>query len=305
MSKLGLALGGGGARGLAHIGVLKVLDEEGIKVSSITGCSMGAIVGGLYANFGNSKEVEEFIYNAIKSSKFNLLDLDTLNQNAKPADKNYFEQFINFIGERLHAIKALGRLSYFDEPVTNDIFQMIPDSPIESTKINFSAIATDLISGEEINFQKGSLRIALKASSAIPGIFPPVEFEDKLLVDGSSSESVPVARVKEIGADRVLAIDVTRSLNIAHRTNNVLDILYRTEDITSYHLSQLRLQEADLILRPNVKKLSWADFDKTEEIIKAGEITARENIDKIKKLVRRNSYLLAMEQYLKKIKGKV
>jgi len=304
MSKLGLALGGGGARGLAHIGVLKVLDEEGIKVRAITGCSMGSIAGGLYAYFGNSKEVEEFIFKAIKDPKFELLDIDALNKNTNHLDKNYFEQFINYIGERLHAIKALGRLSYFDNTVTKDIYQMIPDVTIESLGIKFSAIATDLISGKEINFTHGNFRTALKASSAIPGIFPPVEFEDKLLVDGSASESVPVGRVKEIGADRVLAVDVTRSLNIVHPTNNVLDILYRTEDITSYHLSQLRLQEADLILRPNVKKLSWADFDKAEEIIKAGEISARENIDKIKKLVKRNSYLLAMEQYVKKLKEK-
>ena len=304
MSKLGLALGGGGARGLAHIGVLKVLDEEKIKVTSITGCSMGSIVGGLYAYFGNSKQVEEFIYKAIKDPKFDLLDIDAINKNSGHPDKNYFDQFINYIGEKLHAIKALGRLSYFDEIVTNDIYQMIPDVSIESLGIEFSAIATDLISGEEINFSKGSFRTALKASSAIPGIFPPVELDDKLLVDGSASESVPVGRVKEIGADRVLAVDVTRSLNIVHRTNNILDILYRTEDITSYHLSQLRLQEADLVLRPQVKKLSWADFEKASEIIKAGEISARENIDKIKKLVNRNTYILAMGQYVKKLKGK-
>ena len=304
MSKLGLALGGGGARGLAHIGVLKVLDEEGIKVSSITGCSMGSIVGGLYAHFGNSYKVEEFISNAIEDPKFESLNFDALNKNTNHHDKNYFEQFINFVGERLHAIKAMGHLSYFDENVSNEIYYMIPDVTIESLGIRFSAVATDLISGKEINFTKGSLRTALKASSAIPGIFPPVEFEDKLLVDGSASESVPAGKVKELGADRVLAVDVTRSLNTVHPTNNVIDILYRTEDITSYHLSQLRLQEADLILQPDVKKLSWADFDKAPEIIKAGEITARESIDKIKKLAHRNAYILAMGQYIKKFKEK-
>ena len=302
MSKLGLALGGGGARGLAHIGVLKVLDKERIKITSVTGCSMGAIVGGLYSYFKNAKQVEDFILKTIKNPKFENLGIDTFSRNKINHDKNYFDHIINYIGERLNVIKAMGHVSYFDEEITNEIYELIPDVPIESLEIKFSAIATDLISGEEINFTKGSLRKAIKASSAIPGIFPPVEINDNLLVDGSSSESVPVGRVKEIGADRVLAVDVSRCLKTIRPAKNILDILYRTEDITSYHLSLLRLKEADLIIQPKVKQLSWADFDKVNEIIKAGEIEAIVNLDKIKKLAQRNFYLLGMGQYIKKLK---
>jgi len=303
MSKLGIALGGGGARGIAHIGVLKVLDDEKIKIDSITGCSMGAIVGGLYAYFGSAVQVEDFILQAIKDPKIELIYTDVFNKDAAKPNKYYFERLINYLGERLNKLKALGRLSYFEEEITNDIFKIIPDVQIESLGIKFSAIATDLISGEEINFTKGSLRTALKASSAIPGIFPPVEFEKMLLVDGSTSESVPVARVKEIGADRILAVDVSRRINEIHPAKNILDILYRTGDISSYHLSLLRLQEADLILRPEVKKLSWVDFDKAAEIISAGETVARENIDRIRKLVNRNSYLLQIDRIIKKLMG--
>jgi NTE family protein len=303
MSKLGLALGGGGARGLAHIGVLKVLDKEKIKISSITGCSMGAIVGGLYSYFKNAAQVEDFILQVIKDPKFENLDIDSLNSNKIKADKNYFEQLLNYIGERLHAIKALGRLSYFEEEITNQIYEMVPDVPIESLKIKFSAIATDLISGEEINFTKGSLRVAIKASSAIPGIFPPVELENNLLVDGSSSESVPAQSVKEIGADRILAVDVSRSIKVLKPTKNILDILYRTEEITSYHLSLIRLRQADLVLQPDVKKLSWVDFDKAEEIIKAGETVTQKNLSSIKKLAKKNIYLLQLGQYYRKLKG--
>ncbi len=303
MSKLGLALGGGGARGLAHIGVLKVLDKEKIKISAITGCSMGAIVGGLYSYFKDAGQVEDFILKAIKEPKFENLEIDSLNTNKIKHDKNYFDQLINYIGEKINAIKIMGRVSYFDEEITDKIYEMLPDVPIESLKIKFSAIATDLISGEEINFTEGSLRKAIKASSAIPGIFPPVEIDNNFLVDGSSSESVPVGRVKEIGADRVLAVDVSRCLKVVKPAKNMIDLLYRTEDITSYHLSLLRLKEADLIIQPKVKQLSWADFDKAKEIIKSGEIAAVENLDKIKKLVHRNVYLLGMGQYIKKLKG--
>ena len=303
MSKLGLALGGGGARGFAHIGVLKVLDEENIQINSIAGCSMGAIVGGLYAYFGNAAPVEEFIFKAVNDPKFEKLGMDSFNENKNAPDKNYFEQFFGYIENRFNAIKALGSLSYFNEEVTEEIYQMIPDVPIENLKINFSAIATDLKSGEEINFTKGSLREAIRASSAVPGIYPPVKINDFLLVDGSASESVPVGKVREIGADRVLAVDVTKNIKVVKQTKNIFDILYRTEDITSYHLSLIRLKEADLVISPHVKKLSWADFDKAGEIIKYGENAARENLDKIKKLVNRNSYLLEIEQYIKKLKG--
>lgn len=305
MSKLGLALGGGGARGLAHIGVLKVLDAEGIVPAAITGCSMGALVGGLYAHYGKAKDVEDFILKIISNPNFIKLGIDKLSDNGKKTDKGYFEQFVDYVGARLQAIKSLRYLSYFDEEVTTAMYAMIPDVPIESLKINFSAVATDLNSGEEINFTRGSLRKAIRASSAIPGIFPPVQYGNYFLVDGSASESVPAGKVREIGADRVLAVNVTRSLKVVDQPQNVFDILYRTEDITSFHLSQVRLREADLILRPQVRQNSWTDFDEAEKIIAAGEIIALENLDEIKKLVQRNSYLVEIEHYIKKLKGDV
>lgn len=303
MSKLGLALGGGGARGLAHIGVLKILDSEGIEINSITGCSMGAIIGGLYAYYGNAKQVEEFILQAIIHPKFIRLGIERLNENGKKPDKNYFEQFFDYIGTRFQALKSLNSLSYFDDLLTKEIYEIIPDVAIESLNMNFSAIATDLNSGEEINFTKGSLRNAIRASSAIPGIFPPVKYENYFLVDGSASESVPAGKVREIGADRVLAVDVTRSLKVVNQPHNIIDIFYRTEDITSFHLSVLRLREADLVIRPQVEQLSWANFEQAEDIIAAGEIITKENLNEIKKLLHRNSYLLELERYIKKLKG--
>ena len=305
MSEIGLALGGGGARGLAHIGVLKTLDAEGIEISAITGCSMGAVVGGLYAYYGNALKVEEFILNAVHNPKFISLGIDRLNENGTKPDKNYFEQFFDYVGTRYQVYKSLTQLSYFDELHTNEIYGMIPDAAIENLKINFSAIATDLNTGEEINFTKGSLREAIRASSAIPGMFPPVRHKNYFLVDGSASESVPAGKVREIGADRVLAVDVTRSLKVVNQPQNIMEILYRTEDITSFHLSVLRLKEADLVIRPKVNQLSWANFDQPKEIIRAGEIVAEENLDEIKKLLNRNSYLLEIERYIKKLKGDV
>lgn len=305
MKKFGLALGGGGARGLAHIGVLKVLEQNKIKIHSITGCSMGAIIGGLYAYYGNIKQVEEFILGIINHPKFIELGIEKLSESNSKIDKNYFEQFYDYIGKRIQALKALNRLSYFDYELTDEMYKVIPDVPIENFKIKFSAIATDLLSGEEVNFSSGSLRKIIQASSAIPGIFPPVKYEKYFLIDGSASESVPAGKVRELGADRVLAVDVTRELKIIEEPQNVFEILYRAEDISSYHLSVLKLREANLVISPAVKNLSWADFDKAELIIAAGEKAALNNLENILQLYNRNSTILKIEHKLKKIIGEI
>lgn len=302
MSTFGLALGGGGARGLAHIGVLKVLDSENIKIDAITGCSMGALIGGLYAYYENAKRVEEFIYNAIKNPKFVELGIDKLSTNRTKPERSILEPLLNYVNTRLQAFKALNRLSFFEDKLTEIIYEIIPDKPIEELNIKFSAIATDLISGEEINFTKGSLREVIKASSAIPGIFPPVKYQNYFLIDGSASESIPADKVKEIGADRVLAVDVTRYIKSLDKPNNIFDILTRTIDTMTYRLSVERLKEADLVIQPDVKQLSWADFDVIDQIILSGEKAAKDNIDEIKKLVNRNSYLLATDHFLNKFK---
>ena len=299
MSKLGLALGGGGARGLAHLGVLNVLEQEKVHIHAITGCSMGAIVGGLYAYLKNIDQVEKILVDFLSNSDFKELDLDQLRDDNDP-EKGTFEEFFDFVSSRVRVLRTLTKPSYFSEELTNQIFSFIPDVPIEDFKIKFSAIATDLISGREINFTRGSLREVVKASSAIPGIFPPVNILGYQLIDGSASESVPVGKVKEIGADRVLAIDVTRTLRRTEVPDNVFEVLYRAEDITSHHLSEIRLKEADLILRPKVKKLKWVDFNKTEKIIREGAKITKENIEEIRKLVNRNSFLLDFEHFIKR-----
>lgn len=303
MPKLGLALGGGGARGLAHIGVLKTLEKENVEISAITGCSMGAVVGGLYAYYGNAAKVEEHMLEMIQSPKFQELPLDDLKKDENPDDKNYFEEIIDYVGMRLYALKSLHSNSFLDEEIASEIFNTFPDEKIENLKIRFSAIATDLLSGEEINFTRGSLQNVLQASSAIPGIFPPVNIDKYHLVDGSASESVPVGKVREIGADRVLAIDVTHNLKTIDKPVNIIDILYRAEDITSFHLSAERLREADLIISPKVKEFYWSDFDKAEEIIAKGEEAVTERIEEIRKLESRNSYILEIEQFIKKLKS--
>lgn len=301
MSKPGLALGGGGARGLAHIGVLRVLEKEGIKPRAIAGCSIGSLIGGLYAYYGDSQKVEEFILEAIKNPVFRVLGFDKLEGYNRNNAKNYFEQFLDYLGQRIKAVMALERISYFEMSQADEIFNILPDASIEKFRIKYSAVATDLLSGREINIRSGSLREAVRASSTVPGIFPPVRLDGYLLIDGSATDTIPAAKVRALGADRVIAVDVSHDLKSASEPKNVYDVMFRTEAVTSHHLSRLRLKEADIVITPDVKHLSWTDFSRSEEIIKAGETAAYKHLDDIKKLMKSGSVSLRIKRYMKRI----
>lgn len=303
MNKLALALGGGGARGLAHIGFIKILESQKIKIDAISGCSMGAIVGGLYSYFGNVEAVEEFVFNTISSEKYKRLGIDKLS-NKKESSVSYFEQFFDFIGTSIQILKAINRNSYFDEDLTNEIFDFIPDVDIESLKIKFFAVATDLISGQEIIFSKGSLRKALQASAAIPGIFPPVKYRGYYLVDGSVTDLVPVKVLKESGYEKIIAVDVVKSLENPNPPKNIIELLYRVESISSYQLSALQLKDADLLIYPEVRNYDWSDFYLAKEIVNEGEKAAAIYLDQIKKLYKTNIYLLRLKKLIGRIKNK-
>ncbi len=303
MKNFAVALGGGGARGLAHIGLLKILDRHKIKIDAISGCSMGAIVGGLYAYFGNAEAVEDFVIKTIQSQKYLEIGIEKLKKRNDAGGMNYFEQFFDFIGTSIQFIKSINRASYFDEELTNDIFDFIPDVSIESLKIKFFVVASDLISGQEIIFSKGSLRKTLKASAAIPGIFPPVNYKNYFLVDGSVTDLVPVKVLKDYGYEKILAVDVVKSLENPTPPKNILEILYRVESISSYHLSNYQLKFADLLIYPEVRGFNWSDFNYAKEIILEGEKAALENLEKISKLYRTNKYLLRFKKLFKIFKN--
>ncbi len=302
MSKLGIALGGGGARGLAHIGVLKVLERENIPIYAITGCSMGSVVGGLYAYLQNAQDVEDYIFDILSNPVVKELDLENLSENKKE-DDGLVEKITEFIQNRVAALRAINDLSIISKETTKKIFSLLPDTKIEKLPIKFSAISTNLMNGEEVNFTSGNFRRVIMASSAIPGIFPPVKIGSALYIDGNAAESVPVGKVKELGADRVIAVDVTRDITITSPLNNAIEVVFRAQDISTYHLSNERLKGADLILKPDVKTLSWADFNYAKDIIKAGENETEKMLPKIRELIDKNYYLLEFEHFIDKFKS--
>jgi NTE family protein len=182
MKKISLVLSGGGARGLAHIGVIEELEKQGYEIHSITGTSMGAVVGGIYAN-GKIKEFKKWILELDKVDVFELVDFTLFDSGFIKGDR-MFEELSSFI----------------------------QDSQIEDLQIHFSATATDLISKKEILFTKGSLYDAMRASISIPNVFTPVKTEDSILVDGGVINNIPINHAKRIDNDLLIAVNVNAQI---------------------------------------------------------------------------------------------
>ncbi len=245
--KVGLALGGGGAKGLVHIGIIKALKNAGISIDYIAGTSMGALVGGVYAATKDIATLENMVSEIKRDDVFPLLEL------LKRKDGSFFRG--QTIAERLR--KSLG------------------DIEIQNCQIPFAAVATDEGKGEEVRIKKGDLVNAIRASIALPIVFAPVEFEGKMLVDGGLSNPVPANVVKEMGADYVIAVDVSsRQLIPTDSVKEIKDfysILDRTISVIEYQLAKRLLESADIVLRPPIFGFDWLNFSRAPELIKIGE----------------------------------
>ncbi len=286
--KLGIALGGGGARGLAHIGVLKTFEKHGIPISQISGTSIGAFVGGVYAVFHDAKKVEEFIYDFVNKEAFKDLNLDAFDP-VPQQNQGYLKSMLNSAYKNLSIFRSWRHQSMLTPEQVEDIFKFYPDNNIEELAdengIDFAAVTTDLISGRETIISTGSLRQAVLASSSIPGVFPPVEMLGTLMCDGGVADLVPVYVSRSRGAQLVVAVDVTKSLNEKEDLSNGLKIIDRAQTILSYQLSRERLAGADIVIRPSSTRFSWASVRHMPEIIKSGEEAAEKALPSLEKLL--------------------
>lgn len=278
MKKLAIALGGGGARGLAHIGFLRVIEREKIPVARIVGCSMGAMVGGAYALYENAGAVEELAYHFIQQPDFEGFNFDDFaaidNTGEDLKSKTY--AVMGRIKVGLSLLKTLANQGIYDEELVVKAYSHYPDHPIEKLPLPFSAMTSDLISGEEVLLNQGSLRLAIRASSSIPGYLPPVKWGKYLLVDGGVSNLVPTQYFEKTKNELILGVDVSRSIKVPTELKSGIDIMQRAENIRNYHLTRLKVGNADKVVRCELGNISWADFKMAAEIIKAGEKTAEQ-----------------------------
>ena len=269
--KIALVLGGGGARGLAHLGVLRVLEREKIKFHFIVGCSFGAIVGGMYAQTPQVELVEKRFRNFVHTRAFQELGFHLMKKRKIDEDL-YFKQLAHNIRNRVLINLVINKLAVLKEGrLKNAIAYLLKPGNIEDTHIPFACNATDLISGRPYLFTHGDIRKAVQASSAIPGIFPPLKLNGKLFSDGAIIFNIPVPFARALGADYVIAVDVHPTLEPDNNITNVFDVFLRASNITGTYLSEKIIEEADLVVRPEVGHFHWSDFEHAEKIVEKGE----------------------------------
>jgi NTE family protein len=250
--RIGLALSGGSTHGAAHIGVLMVLEREGIIPSFVAGTSAGALVGSAYCAGISLEEISKIFLN---------MNWSTL---LKP---------------NLHKPLAL-----FDtSPMEEYIRKNIGDCNFEDLKIPFAAIGCDIITGERIVLNKGPMAPAVRASAAIPGLFSPVEIDGHLLVDGGTVDNFPVAQVKAMGADYIIGVNLSRSKASGRRPTNPLDVLFDMINIMQARSAVADASECNCYIRPEVNQFSAHSFSDAGKIQEAGKTAAENVLPQLKK----------------------
>jgi NTE family protein len=282
--KIGLALGSGGARGYAHVGILKILEKEEIEIDFIAGTSVGSLIGSLYALGFDIDEIEKIVleqdfmeYITFKSISFDLKETK---------DRSVLGFSINI--PKLIANPRLPRGLISTVGIRDEFDRISNWAHFEyDLQIPFKAVATDLITGEKIIMDKGKVSNAVAASISIPGIFSPFEFEDKILVDGGLKDPVPVDVVREMGADIVIAVTLRSVKEEKKEPDNIISIADRSIEIMVEDLTKLSLEGADIILEPSyVGEVSFLMGEKERvQIINAGEDEATEKMSELKKII--------------------
>ena len=286
--RIGLALGGGGARGLAHIGVISVFEQEAIPIHILVGTSIGALVGGAYASGTGPAELGKKVDEYLNSSEFQSSAIRSVvvEETYKQEETGLGQKIQSFFKNRFLLAQAMFRPGMLSqEDFQSVINHFIPDILIQETQIPFRAVATDLVSGKQIVFSEGSLRQAVTASCAVPGAIEPLREGERLLSDGGIVCIVPSTVARNEGAGIVISVAVDRDICSEEEFLTAKDVYYRATEIMSYHLENYELMDADVVIRPHVGDLHWADFSHARDLILEGEKAARENLDNIRNVM--------------------
>ncbi len=249
--KLGLALGGGFARGVAHVGVLKVLEEEGIQLDFIAGTSVGSVIGAAYCSGVSAKELEEI------------------------ASLVRFRDFARW---------TLSRYGFCNnDRMASFLGKMVKATTFEELKIPLAVCATDFITGDPVTFRTGPLLDPVRASCAYPGMFLPVQIDGRLLVDGMLGHAVPTTPLREMGADRVIGIYLSAHWVNLRGPRHLFDVIGQCFSIAQARMSSSWKADADLVLEPDVNGITYDGFERANDMIAAGEKAMRDALPLIRK----------------------
>ena len=301
--KVGVVLSGGGAKGLAHIGALKVIEDAGIRIDYIGGTSMGAIVGGLYASGYNAKQLD---------SIFRTIDFETLIQDEVPRSaKTFFEKddaeryaltlpFDDFkvaipsgISKGQNVYNLLSRLLIHVKDV-ND-FSELP--------IPFFCVATNIETGEEIILNRGYLPRAVSASAALPTLFSPVTINDTIYIDGGVVNNYPVDEVRAMGADIMIGVDVQHDLWNRDKLKSAVDVMLQINNYRTMNAMVEKKKRTDIYIHPQIDEFSVVSFADERQIVKAGETASTELLPALQKIAQRQKKAIRDKIQLNPVKS--
>lgn len=283
--KIGLALGGGGARGAAHIGVLKILHNNGVIPDVIGGTSAGALIGAMYAATIDPDWVDQRFKEFLSSDAYEEMGVSRLQSDQNP--ESVIGQVTKFVQDRLVFAMALTRTSIIKKDRLTKAFDyLIPVKTFEELKIPLNVYATDLQSGETICYNSGDLIDAVTQSGSIPGFVEPTEQNEKLIVDAGVSAPLPVTELKD-KANFIIGVDISRGApKEPMKKVNIIEIITRSERITSQYYTNMLSDEADFIIRPDVLGLHWSAFNKYDILVENGKVVATEKIVELKAAIK-------------------
>ncbi|GBE00568.1 NTE family protein RssA [bacterium BMS3Abin07] len=285
--RIGLALGGGAARGLAHIGVLEVFRENSIPVDVIAGTSMGAIIGAMYAADPDLNKLKNRLYGYLDSDAFRRARFDFLREEDKEEGEGIFYKFSYILQKSIFYTLSITKKSLMSEDtLMENITYLLDDINIEDTAIPFAVTTVDLDTGEEYIIKAGPLRTAVAASCALPGIIPPVVFGERKLFDGGWINAVPVEQALGCGADIVVGVEVSSGISEFKDPVNALDMVFRADTITRNALAKEKMKSADFVIKPDLGHIHWADFTSIDKCIQKGRSETMRCINEIKNVIK-------------------
>lgn len=282
--KIGLVLSGGGAKGFAHIGVLKVIDSLGIKVDHIAGTSMGAIIGSLYASGYSGKQLDSLF----RTLDFDELINDKFSRNSKSLiERNNSERYaltLPFDGFKINLPSGISR----GQNVYNLLYKLLlPVKDVgdfNNLPTPFFCIATNIETGQPKLFESGNLAEVVTASGAFPSLFQPVEIDGQLFIDGGVTNNYPIEELKVKGVDIIIGVDVQDGLKDREALASAPDILLQINNYRTINDMKTKREMTDIYVQPDITNFSLISFDEARDIVKVGEVAARKQLDKLNDL---------------------